>query len=257
MESALYQGKVYHQRFLPTQHKFDYDIYLFWLQLDEIDELNTQLTHFSSRSRARVRFKRSDYLGPSDIPLSCAVRQKMTSLGAKLTDGDVFMLGQLRMWGLYFSPVNFYYLRSPQGAFTYLLAEVSNTPWNQRHIRNAEKKERNTGFWAVDVKTAGEYTVELRRWPKEADAAITAELKAGADVPGVTPFRAVPGKFFGATKAHLKLGGKELTLPVKSGDKSVVFKLKLKPGRDELWAKFTDADNVPMGAFYAYVTKLK
>ena len=133
MESALYQGKVYHQRFLPTQHKFDYDIYLFWLQLDEIDELNTQLTHFSSRSRARVRFKRSDYLGPSDIPLSCAVRQKMTSLGAKLTDGDVFMLGQLRMWGLYFSPVNFYYLRSPQGAFTYLLAEVSNTPWNQRH----------------------------------------------------------------------------------------------------------------------------
>ncbi|HAU25904.1 MAG TPA: DUF1365 domain-containing protein, partial [Alteromonas australica] len=54
MESALYQGKVYHQRFLPTQHKFDYDIYLFWLQLDEIDELNTQLTHFSSRSRARV-----------------------------------------------------------------------------------------------------------------------------------------------------------------------------------------------------------
>ena len=132
-----------------------------------------------------------------------------------------------------------------------------STPWNQRHIRNAEKKERNTGFWAVDVKTAGEYTVELRRWPKEADAAITAELKAGADVPGVTPFRAVPGKFFGATKAHLKLGGKELTLPVKSGDKSVTFKLKLKPGRDELWAKFTDADNVPMGAFYAYVTKLK
>ena len=130
-----------------------------------------------------------------------------------------------------------------------------STPWNQRHIRSAEKKERSTGFWAVDVKRAGTYTVELRRWPKESNAAITAELKAGADVPGVTPFRAVPGKFFGATKAHLKLGGKEFTLPVKPGDKSVTFKLKLKPGRDELWAKFTDADNVPMGAFYAYVTK--
>ncbi len=132
-----------------------------------------------------------------------------------------------------------------------------STPWNQRHIRNAEKKPGNTGFWAVDVKRAGEYTVELRRWPKESGATITAELKAGADVPGVTPFRAVPGKFFGATKAHLKLGGKELTLPVKPGDKSVTFKLKLKPGRDELWAKFTDADGVPMGAFYAYVTKVK
>ena len=131
-----------------------------------------------------------------------------------------------------------------------------STPWNQRHIRNAEKRPSNTGFWAVDVKRAGEYTVELRRWPKEADAAITASMKAGADVPGVTPFRAVDGKPFAAAKAHLKLGGQELTLPVKPNAKSVTFKLKLKPGRDELWAKFTDAEGTPMGAFYAYVTKL-
>ena len=133
----------------------------------------------------------------------------------------------------------------------------SLTPWNQRHIRSAEKRPGYTGFWAVDVKSAGNYTVELRRWPKESDRAITAELKAGAEVPGAKAFRAIPGKSFGAVKAHLKLGGQELTLPVKEGAKSVTFKLKLKPGRDELWAKFTDADGVPMGAFYAYVTKLK
>jgi len=132
-----------------------------------------------------------------------------------------------------------------------------STPWNQRHIRNAEKKPSNTGFWAVDVKTAGAYTVELRRWPKEAHRAITADLAAGADVPGVKAFRAIPGKTFAAVKAHLKLGGEELTLPVKAGVKSVTFKLNLKPGRDELWAKFTDAAGTPMGAFYAYVTHLR
>jgi hypothetical protein len=109
----------------------------------------------------------------------------------------------------------------------------------------------------VDVKSAGNYTVELRRWPKESDRAITAELKAGAEVPGAKAFRAVPGKSFAAVKAHLKLGGQELTLPVKQGAKGVTFKLKLKPGRDELWAKFTDAGGVPMGAFYAYVTKVE
>jgi len=37
----------------------------------------------------------------------------------------------------------------------------------------------------------------------------------------------------------------------------VTFKLKLKPGRDELWAKFSNAAGVSMGAFYAYVTKVK
>jgi arylsulfatase A-like enzyme len=132
----------------------------------------------------------------------------------------------------------------------------SLTPWNQRHIRSAEKRPGYTGFWAVDVKSAGNYTVELRRWPKESDRAITAELKAGAEVPGAKAFRAIPGKSFGAVKAHLKLGGLELTLPVKQGAKSVTFKLKLKPGRGELWAKFTDTAGVPMGAFYAYVTKV-
>jgi len=132
-----------------------------------------------------------------------------------------------------------------------------STPWNQRHIRNAEKRPSNTGFWAVDVKTAGEYTVELRRWPKESGAAITASLEAGTDVPGVTPFRAIAGKPFAAVKAHLKLGGQELSLPVKPSAKNVTFKLKLKPGRDELWAKFTDEADTPMGAFYAYVTKVE
>jgi arylsulfatase B len=131
-----------------------------------------------------------------------------------------------------------------------------STPWNQRHIRNAEKKPSNTGFWAVDVKSAGEYEVELRRWPKDADAPILGSLPPGEDVPGEKAFRAMPGQAFAAVKAHLKLGGRELTAPVKGNANGVKFKLNLKPGRDELWAKFTDAEGTPMGAFYAYVTKL-
>jgi DUF1365 family protein len=34
---------------------------------------------------------------------------------------------------MYFSPVNFYYLQQKDGTFSHLLAEVSNTPWNDRH----------------------------------------------------------------------------------------------------------------------------
>lgn len=135
-ESAIYKGKVYHQRFKPTKHKFDYDIYLFWLKLDE-DELATlshELKYFSAEGKARVRFKREDYLGDPSLSLRQAVLNRMIELndGSPLS-GDVFMLGQLRMWGWYFSPVNFYYLRNADGKFTHMLAEVSNTPWNERH----------------------------------------------------------------------------------------------------------------------------
>ena len=136
IESAIYKGKVYHQRFKPTQHKFDYDIYLFWLKLesDELNALSDTLTYFSAHSKARVRFKREDYLGDPSISLKQAVLERMTELnGGKTLNGDVFMLGQLRMWGLYFSPVNFYYLRNVEGKYTHMLAEVSNTPWNERH----------------------------------------------------------------------------------------------------------------------------
>ncbi|MCB4438043.1 DUF1365 domain-containing protein [Alteromonas sp. McT4-15] len=136
IESAIYRGTVFHQRFKPTQHKFDYDIYLFWLKLsgNELETLDSTLSHFSTSKRARARFKRSDYLGDQDVPLAQAVLQKMQSLNNNVAlEGDVFMLGQIRMWGLYFSPVNFYYLRDDQGTFTHLLAEVSNTPWNERH----------------------------------------------------------------------------------------------------------------------------
>lgn len=136
IESAIYRGKVYHQRFKPTQHKFDYDIYLFWLKLSEheLKTLDNTLSHFSTQRKARARFRRSDYLGDENIPLAQAVLDKMQSLnGGVALHGDVFMLGQLRMWGLYFSPVNFYYLRDIDGTFTHMLAEVSNTPWNERH----------------------------------------------------------------------------------------------------------------------------
>ncbi|WP_334037881.1 DUF1365 domain-containing protein [Alteromonas macleodii] len=136
IESAIYKGKVYHQRFKPTQHKFDYDIYLFWLKLEsnELETLSSTLKRFSAYNKARVRFKREDYLGDPSLPLGQAVIDRMTELnGGKTLQGDVFMLGQLRMWGLYFSPVNFYYLRNAEGKYTHMLAEVSNTPWNERH----------------------------------------------------------------------------------------------------------------------------
>ncbi|AFT78999.1 hypothetical protein AMBLS11_12130 [Alteromonas macleodii str. 'Black Sea 11'] len=136
IESAIYKGKVYHQRFKPTEHKFDYDIYLFWLKLEsnELEALSSSLTHFSAHDKARVRFKREDYLGDASVSLKQAVLERMTELNDGITlKGDVFMLGQLRMWGLYFSPVNFYYLRNTEGKYTHMLAEVSNTPWNERH----------------------------------------------------------------------------------------------------------------------------
>jgi len=134
-ESALYTGIVHHQRFVPKVHRFNYRIYLYWLKLSELEELNTDVTGFSTKKEgfAPVKFRRSDYLGNSSDSLEASVISKMSELNGSELKGEVFFLGQVRTFGWYFSPVNFYYLRNGNGLYTHMLAEVSNTPWNKRH----------------------------------------------------------------------------------------------------------------------------
>ncbi|TDF38637.1 DUF1365 domain-containing protein [Alteromonadaceae bacterium M269] len=143
MESSLYQGTVTHSRFTPVKHQFDYKITLFWLKLSELEELNQRLSFFSSHSFAWARFKESDYFDTKDGSVEQRALAKMRELSGKELSGDIFMLGQLRTLGLYFSPVNFYFLR-PDGEshFSHMLAEVSNTPWNQKHCYLVDMNEQ-------------------------------------------------------------------------------------------------------------------
>jgi DUF1365 family protein len=39
----------------------------------------------------------------------------------------------LRYFGFHFNPVNFYYCYDGKGTLRWVLAEVRNTPWNERH----------------------------------------------------------------------------------------------------------------------------
>ncbi len=142
LESAIYRGKVWHQRYLPTQHQFDYDIALFWLKLDELGTL-ADIPGFGVERRSWIAFFRDDYCIPQIPRLDDAVLYKMNTLNLTDSeiDGEVFFLGQPRSLNLYFSPVNFYFVRK-EGTFTHMLAEVSNTPWNQRHYYLVDLKEQ-------------------------------------------------------------------------------------------------------------------
>ncbi|MGS2720921.1 DUF1365 domain-containing protein [Paraglaciecola aestuariivivens] len=133
MQSAIYTGELSHARLQPKKHQFSYQIFLLWLNLDELEQVTTKVSGFSTSRWAALRFKRSDYLGSELQPLKQAVLAKMTELAKTPLDGKVFLLGQARTFGLYFSPVNFYYLQQPTGLYSHVLAEVSNTPWNDRH----------------------------------------------------------------------------------------------------------------------------
>lgn len=134
LTSAIMRGEVSHKRYTPTQHSFRYPVVQWWLALDELPQVAAMSRYWSLKHWAPLQFKRADYLPGSDGDLASAVCQKMSDLAQQTLTGRVFFLGNLRTFGLYFSPINCYFLQ-PEGRhdFSHMLAEVSNTPWNERH----------------------------------------------------------------------------------------------------------------------------
>jgi hypothetical protein len=129
---AWYRGQVGHQRYLPKSHGFGYDTSFFWLDLSQLSTLDQHSPLLKNEKFAAFSYRRRDYL-PGVADLQQAVLDKIASLGADIQAVDqVFLLSPLANWGLYFSPLTLYYCFSG-GHLLCLLAEVSNTPWNERH----------------------------------------------------------------------------------------------------------------------------
>jgi DUF1365 family protein len=126
--SALYEGTVRHRRFAVRRHDLQHRIAMAYLDLDELpDLLGGRLV---ARRPGLVRFRRDDYLGDPATPLATAVRRL---LGDAAPDGPIRLLTNLRTLGLCFNPVSFYYCFDRDERLQAVVAEVTNTPWGERH----------------------------------------------------------------------------------------------------------------------------
>jgi DUF1365 family protein len=134
MQSALYTGRLSHRRHQPAPHAFSYRLTLCWLDLAELDEVFRGRWLWSIRRPAPARFKRADYLGDPGTPLDVAVRDRVEQETGSRPAGPIRMLAQLRNFGFCFNPVSFYYCYDAGDAHVEaIVAEITNTPWNERH----------------------------------------------------------------------------------------------------------------------------
>ncbi len=133
-ESALYEGWVSHRRAEPVEHSFRYRVLMAYLDLQELPSVLDRHPLWSARRTAPARFRRSDYLGDPDTPLADSARELVEErLGFRPT-GPVRLLTTLRLWGVGFNPVSFFYLFAPDGRrLVAVIAEVTNTPWGESH----------------------------------------------------------------------------------------------------------------------------
>jgi DUF1365 family protein len=134
VKSCVYRGTVTHARRTPTSHAFRYRLFMMYLDLAELDEVFRGRWLWSVRRPAIAWFRRADYLGPAEMPLDEAVRREAERLTGRRPEGPIRMLTHLRTFGYVQNPVTFYYCFDADGErVSTILAEITNTPWNERH----------------------------------------------------------------------------------------------------------------------------
>jgi arylsulfatase A-like enzyme len=124
---------------------------------------------------------------------------------------------------------------------------------NHRRVALAEGGPRG-GSWNVLVERAGNYEIELRRWPFHTDCAL------GSEAPQST----VSGRALNlrtrrtpVASAALTVAGKEVTARAAPADLGVRLRIRLPAGHTKMQAWFRDASgNDLCGAFYVRVHRL-
>lgn len=135
MNAALYTGTVWHARYAPRPHAFRYRLFMTWLDLDELDVAFGGRLAWSHRFPTLAWFRRADHFGPQGQALVETVRDTLEAKTGTRPTGPIRLLTQLRYFGFYINPISLYYCYDASDRYVeYVLAEVHNTPWNERHV---------------------------------------------------------------------------------------------------------------------------
>ena len=133
MHSALYVGHVRHARRKPVAHTFRYPLYMLYLDLDELPGAARPWPLFATFP-ALLWFRRADHVGDPRRALATSVLDLVAERAGFRPEGPVRLLTHPRTFGLAFNPVSFFYcFASDRTTLQAIVAEINNTPWNQRH----------------------------------------------------------------------------------------------------------------------------
>ena len=132
---CLYTGVVMHRRRNPVAHEFRFPLFMAYLDLSELPGVFDGHWLWSARRPAPAWFRRADHFGDPALPLDDAVRRRVHESTGRRPEGPIRLLTHLRYFGYVFNPVSVYYCFTPDGGqVEALVAEVTNTPWGERHV---------------------------------------------------------------------------------------------------------------------------
>lgn len=133
MNSCLYRATVMHHRLEPRSHRFHYGVFMFYIDLDELDLLPKKFWMLSRNKFNFFSFKDKEHLQlPIDRPdTSKSIKEQIISYlaqhGIQYDQHKIMLLTNLNILGYNFNPVSFYFVFDKKGRPVCSIAEVSNT----------------------------------------------------------------------------------------------------------------------------------
>ena len=132
--SCIYAGQVNHHRYFPVNHVFKYKLFMMYIDLAELPTLFKPFWLWSYQVRNLASFWPGDYSDGKTQDLDQTIRLLIQKETGERATGPIRLLTHLRYFGFIFNPVSFYYcFDATDENLEFIVAEITNTPWGERH----------------------------------------------------------------------------------------------------------------------------
>ncbi|BBM88234.1 DUF1365 domain-containing protein [Candidatus Uabimicrobium amorphum] len=151
--SCIYEGQVVHNRVSPLKNKFTYNVYMMYVDLDEITSLAKEMWCIGLNKLRLFSFYEKDYLWCEKNGLPLKERfQKFLQHNGITKAHRVYLLTNMRIVGYVFNPVSFYFCFDENENLYHIVAEVTNTFSEQKYYHIPTQKKEGNVYRYRDVK---------------------------------------------------------------------------------------------------------
>ncbi|MBD3265561.1 DUF1365 family protein [bacterium] len=148
MNSKIYVANVMHARLQPIQHGFIYPIYIYSIDLDELNTLDRDVAWFGYNKPRPVSIFDSDYLEEGNDPIKIKLLRYLNHHGCADGIERIEFVTSARFFNYVFNPVSFYYCYREDNTLRCAVAEVNNT-FHERYLYILENPNSPPGQFPV------------------------------------------------------------------------------------------------------------
>ena len=139
MNSRIYVGTLSHERTHETRHGFEYDLHLYALDIDELDQLERDTIWFGHNRMRPLALHDRDYLHHGKEGLRDKVLRALRESGVDLAPSRIVLITALRQFHYIFNPASFFYCYDASDRLACVLVQVNNT-FGEMHLYALEPK---------------------------------------------------------------------------------------------------------------------